>query len=200
MKIGPKYKIARRLGAEVFEKTQNQKFLLSQEKKKSRRPKATSNFGKQLLEKQKVRLNYNISEKQFRNYVHNIISKKIQNPSASLFDVLERRLDSVVLRAGFAKTRFASRQMVSHGHITLNGKKANIPSLIVKTGDVIGIKEGSKNKGMFINLVDQIAEITIPEWLKVDSKNYTVSVLANPNYSPKQSSFDLQTVIQFYKR
>lgn len=200
MKIGPKYKIARRLGAEVFEKTQNQKFLLSQEKKKSRRAKATSNFGKQLLEKQKVRLNYNISEKQFRNYVHNIISKKIQNPSASLFDVLERRLDSVVLRAGFAKTRFASRQMVSHGHITLNGKKANIPSLIVKTGDVIGIKEGSKNKGMFINLVDQIAEITIPEWLKVDSKNYTVSVLANPNYSPKQSSFDLQTVIQFYKR
>src|SRR3954468_519236 len=122
MKLGPKYKIARRLGAPIFEKTQTQKFALSlarKEKSTKRRPKPKSEFGTQLNEKQKARFTYGISEKQFANYVKQSLNGS--EPVQKLFAKLERRLDNVIYRAGLASTRAQARQIAAHGHSTVNG-------------------------------------------------------------------------------
>src|SRR5690349_13683978 len=121
MKIGPKFKIARRLQAPIFEKTQTAKFKANSENKgraggAGRRPRPKSDYGHQLMEKQKARFTYGISERQFSNYANKVITKKSSiSPQEKLFEELERRLDNVVYRLGLAKTRSAARQMVSHG-------------------------------------------------------------------------------------
>ncbi len=203
MKIGPKYKIARRLGASVFEKTQTAKFALRAERKtrtNSRRPKPLSNFGKQLIEKQKVRFTYCVTEKQFSNYVKEAISKYSTNPSEGVFALLEARADSVVLRSGFVSTRLASRQAVSHGHITVNGRRITVPSYRIKIGDVVSIKEGSKEKGLFKEITERMAEITAPNWLNVNKATLQTEFTGNPVMSVGEQNFDLPSVIQFYKR
>lgn len=203
MRIGPKYKIARRLGASVFEKTQTAKFALRTERKNrtaSRRPKASTNFAKQLLEKQKVRFTYAVSEKQFVNYVRDVIKKNAANPAEALFASLESRVDSVVLRSGFVPTRLASRQAVSHGHITVNGKRITIPSYKLKIGDVVGIREGSKDKGLFKEIAERTAEITAPNWIKLNKTTMQAEIVGVPALTPGERNLDLPTVIQFYKR
>lgn len=204
MKIGPKYKIARRLGASVFEKTQTAKFALRAERKnrnaKSTRPKGKTNYGKQLIEKQRVRFTYALSEKQFSNYVKEVIEKNTSTPAEMLFSLLESRLDSVVIRSGFVPTRLASRQAVSHGHITVNGKRVSIPSFRLKVGDVVGIREGSKNKGLFQNTTERVSEITVPNWINLNKTTIQAEVQGSPTLTPGEQNFDLQTVIQFYKR
>lgn len=199
MKIGPKYKIARRLGNTVFEKTQSEKFILKEQAKKTRRAKRPrSNFGIQLIEKQKVRFTYGLSEKQFSNYVRTIISKKAENADSNLFNLLERRLDNVVYKSGFVKTRQAARQAVSHGHIRVNGKRMNIPSYSVKEGDVISIKDKSKEKGMWQDLNDKDRQI--PNWISVNASNKEINIKGGPNYVQKESDFNLSAVLQFYNR
>ncbi len=203
MKIGPKYKIARRLGASVFEKTQTAKFALRTERKNrnsSRRQKGPSNYGKQLIEKQKVRFTYAVSEKQFVNYVREAIEKFGANPGEALFSLLESRADSVVLRSGFVSTRLGARQAVSHGHITVNGKRITVPSYRLKIGDVVGIREGSKTKGLFKEVSEKLAETTAPNWLKVNKTTFETEVVAKPTLTPGDNNFDLPAVIQFYKR
>lgn len=204
MKIGPKYKIARRLGASVFEKTQTAKFALRKERKernaKSSRPKAKTNFGKQLIEKQRVRFTYALSEKQFSNYVKEVIAKNTATPADMLFSLLESRLDSVVVRSGFVPTRLASRQAVSHGHVTVNGKRVTVPSLRLKVGDVVGIREGSRNKGLFQNIEERMADITAPNWIKLNKSTIQTEIVGVPTITIGDQNFDLQTVIQFYKR
>src|SRR5262245_8692490 len=129
MKIGPKYKIAKRLGAPVFEKTQTQKFALSEARKaknvRKKRGGAASDYSKQLTEKQKMRYTYGITEKQLRRYVDEAAATGHQ-PIALLIARLESRLDNVVYRLGLAPTRLGARQMVSHGHVTVNGRKLTI--------------------------------------------------------------------------
>lgn len=203
MKIGPKYKIARRLGASVFEKTQTAKFALKAEqrsRKISKRPKPLSNFGKQLIEKQKVRVTYNVSEKQFSNYVKEVINKNTSNPSEELFKLLESRVDSVVIKSRFVPTRQAARQAVSHGHITVNGKRITIPSYRIKTGDVVGIREASKEKGLFKDITERLAEMTVPNWINLNKATFQAEFIAAPSLTPGEQNFDLQSVIQFYKR
>lgn len=204
MKIGPKYKIARRLGASVFEKTSTAKFALRTERKSrnlaGKRPKARSNYGKQLIEKQKVRFTYSVTEKQFRNYVREVIDKNSSNPSEALFALLEARADSVVLRSGLVPTRLASRQAVAHGHITVNGRRITVPSYRLKIGDVIGIREGSKEKGLFSGAAERAAEITIPNWIKFNKTTNQAEVVADATPTPGDTNFDLPSVIQFYKR
>jgi small subunit ribosomal protein S4 len=200
---GPKYKIARRLGASVFEKTQTAKFALKAEqrsRKISKRPKPLSNFGKQLIEKQKVRVTYNVSEKQFSNYVKEVIGKNTPNPSEELFKLLESRVDSVVIKSRFVPTRQAARQAVSHGHITVNGKRITIPSYRLKVGDVVGIREASKEKGLFNEITERLSEMTAPNWIKLDKNTFQAEFLGTPTLTPGEQNFDLQSVIQFYKR
>ena len=117
MKIGPKFKIAKRLGAPIFEKTQTQKFALSEARGgrvKKRRPNNMSDYKRQLIEKQKMRFSYGVSEKQLRRYVNDAVAKS-KTPAAAIVVRLEQRLDNFVYRAGLAKTRQMARQMVAHG-------------------------------------------------------------------------------------
>lgn len=201
MKIGPKYKIARRLGAEVFEKTQTQKFALAMQKKnKTFKPRPKSGFGIQLLEKQKVRFTYALSEKQFSKYVRKVIDKNPSNPAEMLFQLLEKRLDNVVLKSGFAPSRLAARQLVSHGHIYVNGKRLTIPSYEVKNKDVISIKPSSKDKPVFAELDERLKDHTSPSWIAFDKTKQEATIKGEPTYSPTENHFDLLPVLQFYKR
>lgn len=202
MRVKSKYKIARRLGAAVFEKTQTQKFALRSEQRRGKRGfrRSQSVYAKQLLEKQKVRYTYNVSEKQFSKYVKEAIKKGGTAPAEYLFTLLEKRLDNVILKAGFAPTRFASRQCTSHGHFTINKTKVTIPSYELKEGDVIEIREGSKNKGIFENLDDSISETSIPNWIKVNNTSKEITIKGQPIYTPSELSFNLDQVLQFYKR
>jgi small subunit ribosomal protein S4 len=200
MKIGPKFKIARRLGAPIFPKTQTQKFKAASEKKTRGRQKPATNFGIQLLEKQKARFTYGVSEKQFSKYVKNIIDAKGANPHEKLFEVLETRLDNLVYRLGIAPSRASARQIVSHGHIRVNGKRMNIPSYQVYKNDVITIREGSLNKPIFSDLSEKIKDRELPAWIGKEGKDLKWIVINIPTYQGTDLLFDLNAVIQFYKR
>ncbi len=202
MKIGPKFKIAKRLGAPIFEKTQTQKFALSEAKQgktAKRKPGQASDYKRQLIEKQKMRFTYGITEKQLRRYVDEALLKSEQ-PVLGLFSRLEQRLDNVVYRLGLAKTRRFARQMVSHGHIVLNGKKMNIPSHKVVIGDVITVREGSKQSAMYLNFAEAFVDASIPSWLSMDAKKLEGKTTGLPSYNPTETLFDPEQVFEYYSR
>ena len=202
MKTGPKYKIAKRLGAPIFEKTQTQKFAVSEARsaRSKKRFSKPSDYKRQLLEKQKMRLSYGLSEHQFRRYVNEAI-EKAEKPTVALFERLERRLDNVLYRLGFAKTRRLSRQIVTHGHVTVNGRKLNVPSHKVEIGDVIAIRDGSKQKALFASISNEFETTNVPpNWLTVDIKNLCGTVQAVPTFSAAESYFDPEQVIEYYSR
>ena len=201
----PKYKICRRLGARVFGKCENPKLVLSTKtrirQKKMKRPKTLSEFGLQMLEKQKVRYTYNLRERQFSNYVHSALDKKGSNPIEKLYQSLESRLDNTVFKLGLAKTRGAARQLVSHGHITVNDKKATIPSYQVREGDLIGIKKNSREKAIFSELGEKLKEHECPAWLTLDTKAQEGKVKSAPVFGDySEAAFNLTSVIEFYGR
>lgn len=203
MKIGPKYKLARRLGPTVFEKTQTQKFALSQERRtpKRGRGRGPTEFGKQLLEKQKVRVTYGLSERQFSNYVKTAMNTHGAVPTELLHRQLELRLDNVIYRLGLTSTRRAARQMVSHGHITVNGVKTTIPSRAMRIGDRIAVREGSKKAILFENFAEKFMERpTLPAWLSWNPKTMEGGVQELPSAVVADPAGDLVAVISFYSR
>lgn len=202
MKIGPKFKIAKRLGAPIFVKTQTPQFAKSEARRgrvSKRRPGNMSDYKRQLIEKQKMRFTYGISETQLRRYVKESTSKSHQ-PIALLMSRLETRLDNVVFRSGLAKSRQMARQMVSHGHIVVNGKKLTIPSHQVKVGDVITVREGSRSSALFENFVERHVEVAVPSWLTLDAKKLEGSILSLPTYEPSETLFDPEQVLEYYSR
>lgn len=202
MKIGPKFKIAKRLGAPIFPKTQTQKFALSEARRgrvRKGRPGQMSDYKRQLFEKQKMRYTYGISEKQLRRYVNESIAKSHQ-PITLLMERLETRLDNVTYRLGLATTRQMSRQMVSHGHLLVNGKKMTVPSHSVKVGDEITIREGSKGSVLFTNLTETHDTAGVPAWLSFDVKKLTGTVKSIPVYDPSETLFDPAQVLEYYSR
>jgi len=203
MRIGPKFKIAKRLGAPIFEKTQTQKFALSEaragKKRTGRRPAPMSDYKKQLIEKQKMRYTYGITEQQLRRYVDDAVAKSNQ-PIAMLIGRLELRLDNVTYRLGLAKTRQAARQMVSHGHILVNGKRMTIPSHKVRVGDIISVREGSKISALFTDFVERNEGSTPPHWLTFDGKKLSGECKAIPTYEPSEVLFDPELVLEYYSR
>lgn len=201
MKIGPKFKIAKRLGAPIFEKTQTQKFALSQARggREVKRGGQMSDYKRQLIEKQKMRFSYAITEKQLRRYVDEAIASGHQ-PVAHLMERLESRLDNVVYRLGFAKTRQMARQMVSHGHIIVNGKRLNVPSHKVRKGDVVTVREGSKTSGLFAELAEKHEGAAVPTWLSLDIKKLTATILGVPVYNPSETLFNPDQVMEYYSR
>lgn len=202
MITGPKYKIARRLGAPIFEKTQTQKYAMHLERKGKKQgfSKAKTEFAIQLTEKQKARFTYGLTERQFSNYVREALLKKSVNASQTIFEFLERRLDNVIYRLGFSSTRAGARQIVSHGHITVNGKRVNTPSLRVKVGDKIEIRAGSVGKSLFANLDEKLKTLTVPAWIKLDGNKKTAEIQGKPEYRSTENMFDLNAVIEFYSR
>lgn len=199
MQIGPKYKIARRLGAPVFEKTQTQKFAQNSERKgKSRRPR--SDYGTQMNEKQKARMFYAVSEKQFSKYVAQALAKKEGNPAINLFALLETRLDNAVWRAGLCPTHLAARQAAAHGHFIVNGKRSYVPSLALKAGDTVTIREGSKNSKLWNELDTRMATVQSPDWLSWDAKKQELTIKGKPAQQNAEALFDLGQVLEFYQR
>lgn len=199
MKKLRRYKIARRLGAPIFEKTQSQKFALTQSKK-TKRPAKLTDYGKQLLEKQKARFTYGLSERQFSTYVKEASKGRADKTVAELFKLLETRLDNVVYRSGLAKSREAARQMVTHGHISVNGRKLNIPSYRVKGSDKITAREGSKNKGIFTESAERMKGLGVLPWIKIEGDKLAAEIIGQPNIEGTDLLFDLNSVIEFYNR
>lgn len=196
--VKSKYKIAKRLGNGVFEQTQTQKFALAEARKKIERKRAPSDYGRQLLEKQRIRFTFGITEKQLSNYAKKAVSAA--NPSDALHKALETRADIATYRAGFAPTRRAARQMVSHGHITINGRRIKTPSYQVKKGDKIGVREGSRKGVLFASLADKEDNRSIPQWLKVDISTLTAEVVGEPAYTTVETGLDYPTLFEFYSR
>lgn len=205
MKVGPKYKIAKRLGPSVFEKTQTQKFAIAAERSERNRgrKRGPTEYGRQLLEKQKVRFTYGLSENQFSAYVAAAMkthSTAEITPADVLHRLLELRLDNVVYRLGLAPTRRAARQMVSHGHITVDGRKTTIPSRQVHIGEVIGVREGSRSLPLFESYATRFAEMSLPQWLSFDVKKMEGGVASMPSTESALPAGDLISVLSFYSR
>ena len=201
MKIGPKYKIARRLGPAVFEKTQTAKFTLSEQKRKQTRfNRPRTNYAVQLLEKQRVKFSYGITEKQLRKYINEVIDSKSKTPADDLYAKLEKRFDTIILRSGFAKTRFQARQAASHGHFNIDGKKVTIPSRQITEKNEIALREAKKSSALYSEYKESFKEISIPAWIKVEPKNLSAKLIGTPSYRQTELPFDLLAVIQFYKR
>lgn len=198
LKVPSKYRVARRLGAGVFDQTQTQKFALRSAERKEKRGRAPSDYGKQLLEKQRVRFTYGISEGQLSNYAEKAFTQK--DPSLALHRALEMRADMVMYRSGFASTRRSARQMVSHGHIMINGKRTKVPSTLLKKGDKITIRGGSKTNLLFAGMAEKNESRAIAQWLKVDVNEMTVEIVSEPQYSPVEVGLDYATVFEFYSR
>jgi len=202
MKIGPRYKKARYLGAPVFRKTQTQKFAMrSQRKQKTMggRRGAKSEYGKQMLEKQKARFSYGVSGRQFTKYVKQALRSPGDN-ARNLVSILESRLDNAMVRAGYAPTRSAARQMVNHGHIVVNGRIVNIPSYAVKAGDTITVREGSKGKAIFAKLDEELKNFKWPSWMSVDAGARQIRITGLPAADHSELLFDVQAVLEFYTR
>ncbi len=203
MKTGPRYKIAKRLGATVFEKAQTQKFAISAErsaKNKRRGRGRQSEYGKQMLEKQKVRVTYGLTERQFRNYVRKALAAHSAQPSDRLHELLELRLDNVIWRLGLASTRRAARQMVSHGHVMVGDKKSRVPSQALSVGDKISVREGSKDHGVLVGFAERFADRTLPSWLSWNPKSMEGSVVERPTSASADVAGDLVSVLSFYTR
>jgi len=203
MITGPRYKIAKRLGASVFEKAQTQKFALSADRsaknKRSGRGRQ-SEYGKQMLEKQKVRVTYGLPERQFRNYVRKALLARGAAPTDRLHESLELRLDNVIWRLGLAPTRRTARQMVAHGHVTVGGKKTRVPSYALSVGDEIGVREGSKGHGVLVGFAERFLERPLPSWLTWDPKSMTGKIRERPTVASAEPAGDLVSVLSFYTR
>ena len=201
MKIGPRYKKARYLGATVFRKTQTQKYAMRAQRKLKnvKRRGNKSEYGQQLMEKQKARFSSGVSGKQFTNYVKKALQTSGDN-AKNLLRLLEGRLDNTMVRAGFAPSRSAARQMVGHGHICVNGKIVNIPSFQVSVGDTITIREGSKNKVIFSKLDEELKNFNMPSWLKIDMEKKIVTINGEPNVDMTELLFNVRAVLEFYTR
>lgn len=201
MKIGPKYKIARRLKAHIFEKTQTQKYSLREEKKNKKKSfKPKTDFGMQLNEKQKARMFYCITEKQFAKYVKKALDNKSVAPAVSLLKSLEYRLDNAVWRAGILPTHLSARQAVAHGHFLVNDKKVYTPSYALREGDKVSIREGSKSSKLFNEIETKILETQAPNWISWDAKNKEIVVKSGSFNQNSETLFDLGQVIEYYQR
>jgi small subunit ribosomal protein S4 len=199
MIIKSKYKIARRVGAPVFEKTQTQKYA-AREGRRQKRMFSRSDYGIQLVEKQKARYTYCLTSKQFSKYVKYVLEKKGANQQEMLFGLLERRLDNVIARAGFGATRLGSRQIVSHGHIMVNGKRVTIPSYQVKIGEKVTIRPGSSGSKLFAGLDEKLKTFQSPSWMTVDAEKKVITIQGEPKLAQTELLFNLAPVLEFYSR
>ena len=153
-----------------------------------------------MLEKQRAKVTYGVSERMFAKYVKSILEKAGANSPEKLISILESRLDNVVYRLGFAPTRQAARQMVSHGHIKVNGLKITVPSYRVSLGDKITIRESSVKKGLFVNLAEKLKTQNYHSWLAFDITKNECKVQGAPKLSALETNFDPAAVLNFYSR
>ena len=156
-------------------------------------------YGVQLREKQATRRYYGVLEKQFKNYYEEAARKEGMT-GENLLILLERRLDNVVFRMGLAESHRDARQLVLHAHFTLNGKKVNIPSILVKPGDVISVKESSRDSAKIKALAEALESKTAPKWLDVDKTTLTAKVVSFPAREDIDFDFNEQLIVELYSK
>ncbi|MDA1090362.1 MAG: 30S ribosomal protein S4 [Proteobacteria bacterium] len=202
-RIQAKYKINRRLGVNLWGRPKSpintRDYAPGQHGQ--RRGKKPSDFGLQLMAKQKLKGYYgNITEKQFRRY-YRLADKRKGDTSENLIGLLERRLDAVVYRMKFVPTVFSARQFVNHGHVTVNGKRVNIPSYLVEEGDVIEVREKSRQMPLVLLAVES-SERDVPDYMNVNHQKMQGTFLQTPKLSdvPYPVTMEPNLVIEFYSR
>lgn len=158
-----------------------------------------SEYGQQLAEKQKVRFAYGVSERQFKRYFKEV-SKQRGNKEALFVQKLESRLDNVVFRLGWARSRALARQLVSHGHILVNNRKVNIPSYQVKKGDMVKIKPSSQESVLFANLKTLLKKVKLPAWLSLDREKLEGEIKDEPKIEDLGQVGEISMVIEYYSR
>jgi len=205
MITGPKYKICKRLGAAVFEQCHSQRFTVAQARQKTarsggRRPKAATDYKRQLLEKQKMRYLYGLRERQLSRYVAEAAHARSEGPARALMTRIESRLDNVVYRLGFAKTRALARQLVSHGHIVVDGKKVTVPSYRLAPGEAVAVRPQSADLALFATAREDAGETPMPAWLEVDRAALAGHLTAVPLLGADELLFDLEQVLEYYSR
>lgn len=197
---GPKVKLSRRLGIALTPKAQ--KYMEKRpyppgQHGPNKRRKAPSVYGLQLLEKQKLRFQYNVSERQLRNYFRKAVRRR-EPTGEALVQQLEMRLDSFVLRAGFARTIYAARQYVDHGHMEVNGKRINIPSYQVKPGDVLTIREKSQNNTHIREAFD--FSPPPPAYIERDKNKLFANFVRVPRRDEIPVICDENAIVEYYSR
>ena len=161
--------------------------------------KKVSEYGLQLREVQKAKRYYGIPEKQFRNY-YKIADRKEGMTGENLLTLIERRFDNVVFRMGMGESRRDARQLVTHGHFLVNGKKANIPSMILRAGDVVTVAETSRKSEKIKTLVENLDNRTIPAWLDVDKQNVTATVTTLPKREDIDFPIEEHYIVEWYSK
>jgi len=211
--LGPVCKLCRREGEKLFLKGERcftakcaferRSFAPGQHGKSSGRSKSVtgreSDFARQLRAKQRARRVYGTMERQFRRY-YETASQRRGLTGFNLLQILESRLDNVIFRLGFASSRAQARLLVTHGHFTVNGRRTDVPSMLLEHGDVLQVREGSRDTTFFKELADVAEKRTFPAWLGRDLKNLTGSVLRMPERSEIDGSLNEQLIVEFYSR
>ena len=195
--LGPKVKLSRRVGVPISDTPKHTaKRQLTAPGVHGYRGKRLRDYGIHLNEKQKLRYHYNVLERQFRRYVQTATRRK-GNTGEVLLQALERRLDNVVRRAGLTRTIWAARQMVSHGHVLVNGHKTDRPSFSVKLGDVISLRQ--RIHGLARDNMESMAGHIVPGWMEVNPAELTMRIQAMP--TPDEIPFDVNTklIVEFYR-
>jgi small subunit ribosomal protein S4 len=198
---GPKTKVSRRYGVLIHgspKAFENKNYPPGQHGPKGSRRKL-SDYALALAEKQKLRYQYGLLERQFRRYFQLALRKRGVTGEI-LLQLLETRLDNVVHKLGFAKSLRAARQMVSHGHVTVNGRKTNISSMNLRTGDKVAIRSSDRSKRLAVKAVDQSSAISNLEWLVADKDNLTGSVVRMPTREDIHPIVNEQLVVELYSR
>lgn len=204
-----KCKICRRIGEKLFlkgEKCLSPKCPLLRKPyppglpPKRRKPRL-SEYGRQLREAQKLKKMYQIGDKQFKKIIKEVLTKRDkEDPSELLMRKIERRFSNVIFRSKIAKSRATARELISHKHFLLNGKKVNIPSLELKVGDEIKLEEKSKEKTYFKNIIPLIKKGDIPSWLSFDKEKALIKVVREPKVEEIGMKIDIPLILVFYSR
>lgn len=202
---GPKCKLSRREGIDLFLKSARRS--LDSKCKMDSKPgqhgrtsgARTSDYGLQLREKQKLKRMYGVLEKQFRKYFAEA-ERRRGNTGETLIQLLESRLDNVVYRMGFGSTRAEARQLVSHGAIELNGHKADIPSIIVKAGDVVSVREKSKKQARIKDAMDLAVSHGLPQWVEVDPSKLEGTFKQVPDRADVARDINESMIVELYSR
>ena len=203
--LGPKAKLSRREGTDLFLKSARRS--ISDKSKFDSKPgqhgrtsgQRTSDFGLQLREKQKVKRMYGGLERQFRRYFA-MADRQKGNTGSNLLFLLESRLDNVVYRMGFGSTRAEARQLVSHKAITVNGEKVNIPSYLVKTGDVVAVREKSKKQGRVLEALQLATQIGMPAWVEVNVDKSEGVFKKVPDRDEFAADINESLIVELYSR
>ena len=203
---GPSCRICRRLAEKLYlkgEKCYSPRCSIERRPfapgQRSMRRRKVSDRGLQLREKQKARSTYGLLERQFRRYYSEAVRRK-GITGENLLRILEMRLDNVVYRLGFANSRKQARQLVLHGHISINDRKADIPSHVIKVNDVIGWTARGEKSEIFKVVREQVTDRSLPSWLSLDSEQMTGMVLSPPSMEDIGAKFDPATVVEYYSR